>query len=67
MNFKKLLSLKVAKGALEILDLNLQEIDLTNKLEERLEISTKYNWRTVPIIIINEKENFTHGEEYLPD
>ena len=28
---------------------------VTDKLEERLEISTKYNWRTVPIIIINEK------------
>ena len=44
-----------AKNLFKSLDIEYEEIDLTNKLEERLEISTRYNWRTVPIIIINEK------------
>ena len=44
-----------AKNLFKSLDIEYEEIDLTNKLEERLEISSQYNWKTVPIIIINEK------------
>ena len=44
-----------AKNLFKSLDIEYEEIDLTNKLEERIEISTKYNWRTVPIKLINEK------------
>ena len=44
-----------AKNLLDSLQIDYDEIDLTNNLEERVKIATKYNWRTVPIIIINEK------------
>ncbi len=43
-----------AKALLASLNVSFDEIDLTNDIEKRLEISTKYNWRTVPIIIIND-------------
>ena len=44
-----------AKNLLKSLDIEFDEVDLTDNLEERLEISTKYNWRTVPLILINNK------------
>ena len=44
-----------AKNLLKIKDLRFEEIDLTSRTELRLEISTKYNWRTVPLIIIDDK------------
>ena len=52
-----------AKNLLESLNIPLEEIDLTSDIEKRLEISTKYNWRTVPIIIIN--DNFIGGFDEL--
>ena len=42
-----------AKNLLTSKNLDFTEIDLTSDLELRLEVSTKYNWRTVPIIIID--------------
>ena len=44
-----------AKALLESLSVKFDEIDLTNDIEKRLEISSKYNWRTVPMIIINDE------------
>ena len=44
-----------AKNLLKSLDIEFDEVDLTDNLEERLEISTKYNWRTVPLILIDNK------------
>ena len=44
-----------AKNLLKMKNLRFQEIDLTSRTELRLEISTKYNWRTVPLIIIDDK------------
>ena len=44
-----------AKNLLKIKNLRFEEIDLTSRTELRLEISTKYNWRTVPLIIIDDK------------
>ena len=44
-----------AKNLLKIKDLRFEEIDLTSRTELRLEISTKYNWRTVPLIVIDDK------------
>ena len=38
-------------------------VALTNDIEKRLEISSKYNWRTVPMIIIN--DNFVGGFDEL--
>ena len=52
-----------AKNLLESLNIPLEDIDLTSDIEKRLEISTKYNWRTVPIIIIN--DNFIGGFDEL--
>ena len=52
-----------AKALLESLRIQFDEIDLTNDLEKRLEISSKYNWRTVPMIIIN--DNFVGGFDEL--
>ena len=52
-----------AKALLESLSIKFDEIDLTNDLEKRLEISSKYNWRTVPMIIIN--DNFVGGFDEL--
>ena len=52
-----------AKNLLESLSIPLEEIDLTSDIEKRLEISTKYNWRTVPMIIIN--DNFIGGFDEL--
>jgi glutaredoxin 3 len=42
-----------AKNLLSGKDLEYIEIDLTSDLELRLEMSTKYNCRTVPMIVIN--------------
>ena len=44
-----------AKNLLKMKNLRFQEIDLTSRTELRLEISTKYNWRTVPLIVIDDK------------
>ena len=44
-----------AKNLLKSLNIEFDEVDLTDNLEERLEISTKYNWRTVPLILIDNK------------
>ncbi len=44
-----------AKNLLKVKGLEFKEIDLTSDRELRLEISNKYNWKTVPIIIINNK------------
>mgnify|MGYP001307090376 CR=1 FL=1 len=44
-----------AKNLLNSKNLKYTEIDLTSDLELRLEISTKYNWRTVPMIVINDE------------
>lgn len=44
-----------AKNLLTSKSLKFTEIDLTSDIELRLEISTKYNWRTVPMIIIDDK------------
>tara|TARA_Y100001970_G_scaffold254103_1_gene329557 strand:+ start:6819 stop:7070 length:252 start_codon:yes stop_codon:yes gene_type:complete len=44
-----------AKNLLKSLNIEFDEVDLTDNLEERLEISTKYKWRTVPLILINNK------------
>ena len=44
-----------AKNLLTSKNLEFTEIDLTSDLELRLEVSTKYNWRTVPIVIIDDK------------
>ena len=44
-----------AKNLLKSLNIEFDEVDLTDNLEDRLEISTKYNWRTVPLILINNK------------
>lgn len=52
-----------AKALLESLRIQFVEIDLTNDIEKRLEISSKYNWRTVPMIIIN--DNFVGGFDEL--
>ena len=52
-----------AKALLESLSVKFDEIDLTNDIEKRLEISSKYNWRTVPVIIIN--DNFVGGFDEL--
>lgn len=52
-----------AKALLESLSIKFDEIDLTNDIEKRLEISSKYNWRTVPMIIIN--DNFVGGFDEL--
>ena len=52
-----------AKALLESLSVKFDEIDLTNDIEKRLEISSKYNWRTVPMIIIN--DNFIGGFDEL--
>ena len=52
-----------AKALLESLSVKFDEIDLTNDIEKRLEISSKYNWRTVPMIIIN--DNFVGGFDEL--
>ena len=42
-----------AKNLLSSKDLEYTEIDLTSDLELRLEMSTKYNCRTVTMIVIN--------------
>tara|TARA_B000000557_G_scaffold250243_1_gene236385 strand:- start:2526 stop:2771 length:246 start_codon:yes stop_codon:yes gene_type:complete len=52
-----------AKALLESLSVKFDEIDLTNDIEKRLEISSKYNWRTVPMIIVN--DNFVGGFDEL--
>mgnify|MGYP000906259936 FL=1 len=44
-----------AKNLLTSKNLEFTEIDLTSDLELRLEVSTKHNWRTVPIVIIDDK------------
>ena len=44
-----------AKNLLKIKNLRFEEIDLTSRTELRLEFSTKYNWRTGPLIIIDDK------------
>ena len=44
-----------AKNLLISKNLEFTEIDLTSYLELRLEVSTKHNWRTVPIVIIDDK------------
>ena len=44
-----------AKNLLISKNLEFTEIDLTSDLEIRLEVSTKHNWRTVPIVIIDDK------------
>jgi len=44
-----------AKNLLSSKNLEYEEIDLTSDPEKRLEISTKYNWRTVPMIIIDDE------------
>ena len=44
-----------AKNLLVSKNLEFTEIDLTSDLELRLEVSTKHNWRTVPIVIIDDK------------
>ena len=44
-----------AKNLLSSKNLEYTEIDLSTDLEKRLEVSTKYNWRTVPMIIINDE------------
>ncbi|MDC0897305.1 glutaredoxin [Desulfobacterota bacterium] len=44
-----------AKNLLISKNLEFTEIDLTSDLELRLEVSTKHNWRTVPIVIIDDK------------
>lgn len=31
------------------------EVNITNNPDKRLELSDKYNWRTVPMILINGK------------
>lgn len=32
-----------------------EEVNLTNSPEKRTELSEKYNWRTVPMILINDQ------------
>ncbi|MEE2975528.1 MAG: glutaredoxin domain-containing protein [Thermodesulfobacteriota bacterium] len=44
-----------AKNLLDSKNLEYSEIDLTDNIDLRLEISTKYNWRTVPLILINDE------------
>jgi len=44
-----------AKNLLKVKKLEFKEINLTSNIELRLEISAKYNCKTVPMIIINEK------------
>ena len=44
-----------AKNLLSSRNLDFTEINLTNDLDLRLEISTKHNWKTVPLILIDDK------------
>ena len=44
-----------AKNLLKAKKFEFKEIDLTSNIELRLEISVKYDCKTVPIIIINDK------------
>jgi|TARA_B100001142_G_scaffold116638_3_gene118839 glutaredoxin 3 len=43
--------------------LSFEEIDLSDDIELRLKISTQYNWRTVPMIIMD--DNFVGGFDEL--
>ena len=56
-----------AKALLESLSVKFDEIDLTNDIEKRLEISSKYNWRTVPLIVqvVDGTEHFVGGYDDL--
>ena len=51
-----------AKALLESLSVKFDEIDLTNDIEKGWKF-LKYNWRTVPMIIIN--DNFVGGFDEL--
>lgn len=42
-----------AKRLLANKGINVEEIDLTNNPNEMMRIKEKYNWRTVPMILIN--------------
>lgn len=46
---------KRAKGLLDSKGLDYEEINLEDSPGEKSEIFKKYNWRTVPIIFINDK------------
>ena len=46
---------KRAKSLLESKGLEYEEINLTTDPELRLELEKKYNWRTVPMILINDE------------
>ena len=52
-----------AKNLLNDRGLSFEEIDLSDDIELRLKISTQYNWRTVPMIIID--DNFVGGFDEL--
>ena len=46
---------KRAKSLLESKNLEYEEINLTTDSELRLELEKKHNWRTVPMILINDE------------
>ena len=52
-----------AKGLLKNKGVEFVEIDLTTDHELRIELVEKHNWRTVPIIIIN--DNLVGGYDEL--
>ena len=52
-----------AKNLLNDRGLSFEEIDLSDDIELRLKISTQYNWRTVPMIIMD--DNFVGGFDEL--
>lgn len=54
---------RAAKALLDRKGLEYSEIDLTGNHELRIEISQKHNWRTVPVIYINNE--FVGGFDQL--
>ncbi|MGH7884222.1 MAG: glutaredoxin 3 [Thermodesulfobacteriota bacterium] len=46
---------KRAKGLLDSKGVDYTEINLTDSPDERFELIKKHNWRTVPMILINDK------------
>lgn len=46
---------KRAKSLLDSKGTEYEEINLTNDPDERVSLSKKYNWRTVPMILINDQ------------
>jgi len=46
---------KKAKELFSNLDVEFQEIDVTENAEERERVSKKYNYLTVPMIVINDQ------------